>query len=70
MLKNILTLGFAKDWRTYTGIATFAASCGLEWVGVDVPGFAPPSPVEALTLILVALGIYERVKLANPATTA
>lgn len=70
MLKNILTLGFAKDWRTYAGIATFAVSCGLEWVGIDVPGFVPPSPVESLTLILVALGIYERVKLANPTPSA
>lgn len=63
MLKNVLTLAFAQNWRTYAALASFALCCGLEWAGIDVPEFTAPKPLEALMMLLTALGIYERVKL-------
>lgn len=61
-MKKYLTLDFASGWRTYAALVSFLASCGLEWAGVDVPGFTAPGVGEALMIALGALGIYERAK--------
>lgn len=57
-LRSILKLDFMANWRTLTGVGIFAVCSIAEWAGLDVPYFTALPPVETISAILVALGIY------------
>lgn len=62
-MKKYLTLEFLAGYRAYIGIVVYILACAAEWIGIDIPDFQAPDYLTAFTHVMVALGIYERVKL-------